>query len=223
MRSSMYAPLVLSVLVVAGCREERADTTRTTVVERRVEDANHDPVAVEDRADTLAGTPVVIRVLANDTDDEGDALSVSAVDEPGDGAVRIEPDGSLTYTPEADFDGEDSFTYTLRDATGRTAEAKVTVAVKARVHAEADDVDVEAGESVEIDVLGNDDGAGTLRVAGFAAPPQGTVEVLEGGSKLRYTAPAGWTGTTEFSYTAQSEKGGAGTAKVTVRVKPRSE
>ncbi|PPT10394.1 T1SS secreted agglutinin RTX [Geitlerinema sp. FC II] len=80
-------------------------------------------------ASTSEGTPVAIDVLSNDTDIDGDTLSVSSVGTPSNGAVAIDADNTLTYTPDANFSGDDSFTYTIDDGNGGTATATVNLTV----------------------------------------------------------------------------------------------
>ena len=95
------------------------------------------PVATADSARTTPGTPVNIDVLANDSDPDGDALSISALTQGAHGQVARNPNGTLTYTPAAGFVGTDSFTYTISDGHGGTASAGVTVAVAAPATASA--------------------------------------------------------------------------------------
>ncbi len=87
------------------------------------------PEARDDNAFVEAGNAVTISVLANDADPDGGAVTLGAVGEPGHGAAVLNPDGTITYTPKAGFTGPDSFTYTIRDADGLTAQATVDVIV----------------------------------------------------------------------------------------------
>ena len=82
------------------------------------------PVAVDDTATTPQNTAVTINVLANDSDPDGDALSVISFTQPSNGAVTLNGT-TMTYTPAAPFTGIDSFTYSL--AVGVTATVRVTV------------------------------------------------------------------------------------------------
>ena len=89
------------------------------------------PVAGDDAATTLAGEAITLDVLSNDTDaDAGDVLSVDAVDAAANGMVVINDNGTVTYTPSADFTGTDSFTYTISDGNGGTDTATVSVTVE---------------------------------------------------------------------------------------------
>lgn len=93
--------------------------------------ANQPPVAGNDSAATQSGTPVVIPVLANDFDPDGDPLSIQAVTQGVKGSVTINPDKSVTYTPGAKFRGSDTFSYTISDGKA-IASATVTVSKSRR-------------------------------------------------------------------------------------------
>ncbi|MDF0599078.1 Ig-like domain-containing protein, partial [Psychromarinibacter halotolerans] len=104
--------------------------TDTTTVTLTVEPAADDPVALDDAATTARDVPVVIDVLANDSDADGDALSVTGIGTPAsNGTAVVNPDGTITYTPDAGFFGTDTFTYDVDDGTGATSQATVTVTV----------------------------------------------------------------------------------------------
>jgi outer membrane protein OmpA-like peptidoglycan-associated protein len=88
---------------------------------------NRAPVANEDEATTVGTNPVVVFVLRNDTDPDGDTLSVVSATPGIRGQTRVNPDGSVTYTPNVDWCGTDFFTYTIRDPGGLTASARAFV------------------------------------------------------------------------------------------------
>lgn len=86
---------------------------------------NKAPIAVEDNASTDEDNPITVNVLANDLDDDGtiDPTSVTIVENPSNGSISLNPDtGEVTYTPNADFNGSDRFTYTIQDDDGATSE-----------------------------------------------------------------------------------------------------
>ncbi|MCG6902819.1 MAG: cadherin-like domain-containing protein, partial [Rhodobacter sp.] len=89
---------------------------------------NDAPTAVDDVATTDEDTSVVIDVLANDSDLEGDDLSVIGASA-ANGSVVINEDGTLTYTPNEDYTGNDTITYTISDGNGGEATASVDVTV----------------------------------------------------------------------------------------------
>ena len=81
-----------------------------------VTDANDAPVANDDSTNVDEDSSVVISVLANDADeDAGDTLHIVSTTDPSHGAITINDGGTLTYVPEANFNGADSFEYTLSD------------------------------------------------------------------------------------------------------------
>jgi regulation of enolase protein 1 (concanavalin A-like superfamily) len=94
---------------------------------------NRPPIVVDDVAATAVGTPVVIDVLANDSDPDGALVpsSVTVVAGPEHGSTTVDPaTGAVTYAPEDGFTGEDVFAYTVADDDGAVAgPATVTVSV----------------------------------------------------------------------------------------------
>lgn len=89
--------------------------TDTATVSLNIGAVNDAPVAVDDEVSTIVDTAVAIDVLDNDTDADGDALSVSAIGEAANGSVVINGNGTVSYTPNPGFSGDDSFAYTVSD------------------------------------------------------------------------------------------------------------
>ena len=75
---------------------------------------NDPPEAVDDEAETLEDVPMVVDVLANDTDVDGDPLEVVAVGSAGHATTAI-ADGGVRYASELNWYGTDRFTYTIAD------------------------------------------------------------------------------------------------------------
>lgn len=92
--------------------------------------SNAQPECVNDRAVTRAGQPVIIDVLANDSDPDGDLLNLAAVQDPVNGSVRITNDDRIEYTPADGYAGSDLFTYTAADPNGGTASGIVNVTIE---------------------------------------------------------------------------------------------
>ncbi len=88
------------------------------------------PTAVADMVSTLRNTPVDVSVLDNDTDPDGDVLTVSSLSQPASGVASIVGD-MVRYEPALDFSGTDTFGYTIDDGNGGTALGTVTVEVEA--------------------------------------------------------------------------------------------
>ena len=100
------------------------------VVVDNVIDVNSPPVATDDGALTPANTPKIIAVLDNDSDANGDSLSVINLTQPANGTAVANGDGTVTYTPDAIFAGpNDSFTYQAWDGQAASNIATVTVTI----------------------------------------------------------------------------------------------
>lgn len=103
--------------------------TVQSTVSVTVTQPNRAPVAVNDVAQTTRDKSVLIPVLANDSDPDGDALSITMTTKPANGSVSIQS-GKILYTPQRNFRGTNTFTYTISDGKGGSASAQVTVTVK---------------------------------------------------------------------------------------------
>jgi Ca2+-binding RTX toxin-like protein len=165
---------------------------------------------------------VVIDVLENDSDPDGDALTIDGTPTATNGTVTVNPDGTITYTPNENFNGEDTITYTVRDPAGNTATSTVTVTVNPVNDAPVavDDVAETPFETpIVIDVVGNDtdvDGD-PLSVVGTPSSPDGTVTVNDDGT-ITFTPNEGFEGETTITYTVTDGNGGTDEGTVTVTV-----
>ncbi len=179
--------------------------SRTENVNITVDPENDEPITLSDSGSTQEDNSLVIDVLANDSDPDGDALTVSAVTDGANGTVAINPDGTVTYTPNADFHGNDSFTYTASDGNGGNVVETVNVQVNPENDAPitiVDDISVNEDESINIQVLQNDtdvDGD-TLSIDSFTQPANGAVTLNPDGS-FTYTPAANYNGADTFTYT----------------------
>jgi len=198
--------------------------TATATVHLCVVPVNDAPNAADDAAETKEGEPVVIDVLANDSDPDGDTLSIDSFEQPAHGTVVLNLDGTLSYTPEAGYSGSDSFTYMVSDGQGGTATATVQLVVTSVNHApdaNKDRVSTDQGEAVVIDVLANDtdpDGD-SLTIESFRQPKHGTVELNDDGT-FTYTPDDGYCGKDYFYYTVSDGHGGTDRTKVYIKVEP---
>ena len=100
-----------------------------TVAEDTGTGGNGAPDAVNDPVSTLEDTPVTFNPAANDTDPDGDDLSVTAIGTPVNGTLTDNGDGTYTYTPNTGFTGEDTISYTVDDGNGGTDTGTITVTV----------------------------------------------------------------------------------------------
>ncbi len=183
---------------------------------------NDGPVAGDDADTTPEDTPVTVSVLDNDTDADGDDLSVtSAVVPAAQGSVVINPDNTLTFTPAENFNGEATITYTITDGNGGsdTADLVIDVTPVNDDPVANDDAETTPFDTpVIIDVLDNDtdvDGD-TLRVT-EATSPDGDVTINADGT-LTFTPTAGFEGDAVIDYTITDDNGGFDSAQVVVTV-----
>jgi len=203
--------------------------------------ANAVPVANADSATTDASTPVVVNVLANDTDGNNDSLTIASVDTTGTaGTVTCDNAlGDCTYTPDGVFTGDDTFTYVATDGTASSASATVTVTVNPVAGAEPP-VAVNDAYSIGEDtllnvavpgVLANDTDAngdaltvsqvnGSISNVGIAtATTHGTVTVNADGS-FSYLAASNYNGPDSFTYVANDGTADSNVATVSIDVTP---
>lgn len=196
-----------------------AATGTVTVGVTPVNDA---PVAANDALSAAEDTAAAIVVQANDADVDGDTLSVTAVTQAAHGVVSIGAGGIVVYTPAANFNGTDSFTYTVTDGHGGASTAAVNVTVGAVNDAPVAPsglLTVAEDGSVTVDLLANaSDVDGDALIVTVTAPAHGTV-TLAGGTAT-YTPAADFNGTDEFTYTVDDGNGGTATGTVTVTVAP---
>ncbi|MCA9514704.1 MAG: tandem-95 repeat protein, partial [Myxococcales bacterium] len=181
---------------------------------------NRNPIAVDDEATVDEDGEVVIPVRANDSDPDGDTLTVVSASDPPHGTAVVTGDGDVRYTPDADFAGTETFTYVVCDSLGGCDVAVVTVHVTAVNDAPIalDDRASSGGGAVVIDVVANDyDPEGdTLSVIATTEPAHGAVTLVNG--VVTYTPDAGYAGTDAFEYTISDGHGGTAVATVTVDV-----
>ncbi|WP_428628510.1 Ig-like domain-containing protein [Sphingopyxis sp.] len=194
--------------------------TSTATVNMIVTSANDLPVAVDDGATTSEDTPVTVSVLGNDSDIDGDSLTVTVASSPN-GTVTINPDGTIGFVPNPNFNGPALITYTISDGKGGTATATVTVTVTPANDppvATNDMVSTDEDTPVTIPVLANDvDIDGDLLAVVSASAPNGTVTINPDGTIL-YTPNPDFNGTDTITYTISDGQGGTSTATVTVTV-----
>ena len=180
---------------------------------------NRAPVAVNDviRVNRNASA-TLIPVLANDSDVDGDTLTVTSVTAPANGTSSNSGNGVL-YTPRTGFFGTDTFSYTISDGKGGSATATVTVTVADQPPVAVDDLATVAnGGTVTVSPLTNDRDpeGGVLRVTGIDQPASGTA-VLEG-NNVRYTAVPGFTGVAIIPYRIVDDAGNVANARILVTV-----
>ena len=182
------------------------------------------PVAVADAA-TVAedAAPTAVDVLANDTDPEGNSFLVVSVADAAHGTTQITGGGTeVSYQPDADYCGPDSFTYTITGGSSATVSVTVTCADDAPTA--VDDAATVAEDSIAnpVNVLGNDSDAdiGPKSIESVTQPANGAVVITGGGSGLTYEPNANYCNSVAgvpdtFTYTL-APGGSSATVSVTV-------
>ncbi|HHK8428394.1 TPA: tandem-95 repeat protein [Vibrio parahaemolyticus] len=178
---------------------------------------------VADKATVVEDTPTIIKVLGNDTfEGDGKVVSLDANNGPANGTVSVNPDGSVTYTPNDNYHGTDSFTYIVTSggvSESTTVSVDVTPVNDAPV-AKDDIATTQEDTVVTIDVLPNDtdvDGDKLSIQSATVPEAQGKVEIVDG--KLVFTPAENFNGDVEITYTVTDGQL-TDEAKVTVTVNP---
>ncbi len=191
-------------------------------VEITVRSVNDVPVAVDDTATTTQDTPVTVNVLANDSDVDGEPLTIASLVQPANGVAAVNPDWTITYTPTTGFVGTDELLYTVSDGNGGTAMARLTITVVAvnTPPLAVDDLVVvdETDTPVTILVLANDADVDGDPLVVYDVGVAGNGTATHNGSHVTYTPFSGWAGTDVFTYTVSDGNGGFDSAWVTVTV-----
>ena len=181
------------------------------------------PTPMADAVSTPNGVPVTVDVLANDTDPDGDPLTISAFDPTsvGGGTVSCTTATGCTYTPAPGTRGDDTFTYTVSDGL-LTATTTVTVTVDTAqtptVTARDDTATTITPSPVVIKVTGNDTDSAGYALAASAATQPSHGAVTCSAATCTYTPSPGFTGDDTFTYVASDSQGGSGVATVAVAV-----
>ena len=177
---------------------------------------NAAPQGQGDSYTTNEDTPLTINapgVLGNDSDPNGDGLTAVNASDPANGTVALSSNGSFVYTPDPNFNGNDSFTYRASDGSLQSGQVTVSVSVSAvNDPPVADDdayqtpgSDQALTVSAASGVLSNDsdpDAGTTLTAQNASTPIQGGTVSLSSDGSFTYTPPPGFTGSDSFTYTA---------------------
>jgi len=171
---------------------------------------NNAPVAVDDAYTIDEDTVLIAAVLANDTDADFDPLTPIVVGQPANGTAAVNPDGTITYTPNQDFDLSDTFTYQVDDGQDLSNVAIVTITINAvndAPRAGDDSYAMAQGGVLNVaapGVLGNDsdvDGDNyTLTTTPISSPAAGNSLTLNADGSFTYTPDPLFTGIDSFAY-----------------------
>lgn len=200
------------------------------------EGENTPPTAVDDLDHaTRRGRPVVIDVLANDIDPDGDPLVVTTLSDLPPAGVQVELTAggrAVQVTPPEDFVGPVAFNYAISDGRGGTATARVTLTVfeasadgNRPPTTDRDNATVRAGEAVVVNVLSNDgdpDGDVLLLVAVVLTSGSGEVSFTPDGQILYRPDVTSPDGVHVLEYTAMDDFGAKSTGELQVSVRPEN-
>jgi len=186
---------------------------------------NNAPIAANDEVTTEFGEPIIISVMANDSDPNGDVLSICGLEAPANGTIQVNGT-QIIYEPNAGFFGTDSFEYSVCDGNGGEDSAIVTITVEEEPQepfnnlpiANSDNAEITEGEIANIAVLLNDsdpDGD-VITICSIEKPDDADVVEVDG--ILIVTPNEGFVGMLTFTYTICDGNGGSDSATVTVIV-----
>lgn len=179
--------------------------------------------------DTLVEVPIY------DNDNDLPVLGTLTTSVPTNGSVAIDEQGTpndptddkVTYTPNPDFNGTDSFTYTVCNTFGDCSTATVKITVLPVVDALDDSVATMELQSVDIIMLANDNDLAANDLLTTTAPSGGTIAVNDQGTPndvtddtITYTPNNEFIGMDNFTYTLCDTKGNCSTATITIVVNP---
>jgi VCBS repeat-containing protein len=202
--------------------------SNTATVTITISGGNTPPVAVNDTYTTNEDTALNVSapgVLSNDTDADGNPLTAALVATVSHGSVILNSNGSFSYTPAANYNGTDTFTYRANDGTANSNTATVTITINA-----VNDAPVAVADSYTTaedtvlnvaapGVLSNDTDVegSTLTATRRSNPSHGTVTLNSDGS-FTYTPTANYNGTDSFNYRARDGQANSNTVTVTITI-----
>ncbi|HEX3365601.1 Ig-like domain-containing protein [Phenylobacterium sp.] len=185
-----------------------------------VNSSNTNPVAVQDNVSTAQGQAVTLDPRLNDSDPNGDPISITAITQPTNGVATLNANQSVTYTPNPGFVGGDSMNYTLSDGRGGTATGLISITVLPAPppNAVSDSIAATGGTPVTFDPRSNDSDPQNrpLTIIALTAPGHGTAVIGSSGTAVTYTATSGYGGIDSFTYTIANDQGATATATVSV-------
>nr|HPH00857.1 Ig-like domain-containing protein [Tenuifilaceae bacterium] len=190
-----------------------------------VKNANLVPIAYNDTVTTFKNKAISINVLFNDRNLNDGGIRTVVFSNPTNGAVSVNPDNSILYTPANNFFGVDSLWYYVADVDGDYSLAKVVIDVLNRENftpqANDDDVEIFMDTETTIDVLTNDTGLndGVKALAVETSPTNGICRITSD-FKVYYSPLTGFVGTETFTYRVTDRDDESSVAYITVRVVP---
>lgn len=188
---------------------------------------NDPPSAANLTVTTTEDTPVILTLINRTSDVDGDVASLTITVLPTHGIVTISPDNkTVTYTPNKDFQGADSFSYTIADVSYNSSgivDIIVTPVNDIPIidGAAIGTISTMEGSSVQIDILSYvfDPDADIPTVSNFTQPSNGGI-IMNSDGTVTYTPAPGFVGQDSFSFTVTDSNGGSVSASLTITVLP---
>ncbi len=190
---------------------------------------NDPPLPADDTADTPQGQAVILDVLGNDEDPDGDALRLVGLEQPSNGTARP-MNGQVEYIPPANHSGPEIFYYIVSDGNGEEARGRVTVTIESngsgfQLVADGMSVEEDTSETLLLStLLLNDDvpAQEELVIDSLGAAQHGTVNQVSDDS-LIYTPEENYFGPDTFTYTVRGQSGHSASSMVNVTVIPMND
>ena len=201
-----------------------SSASSTATVNVTVAAVNDKPVAANDSFTTTQDTNASFSILANDSDPEGDVLTLAILTQPAHGSAAVQPNGLVLYTPQSGFNGTDSFTYSITDTGGEIDSAAVSVTVAPNAvafSAVADLLAVSEDSQITLNLLNNDQNPGnlSLNLELQSLPLYGQAQLNQAGD-LVYTPNSNFYGTDHLTYSLTDMEGNTSIASVSISVSP---
>ncbi|MCU0525936.1 MAG: tandem-95 repeat protein [Elainella sp. Prado103] len=226
---------VMRAVTYRSSSEDPTQLSNTRTIAWQVTDANSDGAGA--KSSTTVTSTIVINALPDPVNDnfvtpEDTPFSSTVADldagetpanysiqsNPTNGTVVFNADGSFTYTPNADFNGSDSFVYKVTDSNGDFATATATIVINSVQDIQNDSATVKEDSTINLNVLANDSFAPGAVVSSVSQGNNGQV-VIDSNGIVKYTPNPNFHGTDSFTYTVISG-GILETATVTITVDP---
>lgn len=199
----------------AGSPDPRCASATVNVT---VESVNDSPETHADAATTDEDTPVTVDVVTNDTDVDGDSLTLASVADAAHGTVAI-ADGKAVFTPEANYNGAASFSYVVNDGHGGTATGNVSITVNPVNDAptvESQSAETNEDTAKSITLAGSDLDGDSLTYNIVTPPSHGTANVS--GAGVTYTPDANFNGLDSFTFKSNDGTVDSGEATVSLTI-----
>lgn len=196
--------------------------TVTETVNLTINHVNHAPTDTLISGTLNEDSSVVLDVLANASDPDGDTLSINTFTQGTHGSITKNSDNKLVYTPNTLYSGNDAFTYTISDGNGGTVTETVNLTINHVNHTPTETLTsgtLNEDSSVILDVLANanDVDGDTLSISNFTQTTHGSITQTQD-NKLLYTPNSLYYGTDSFAYTISDGNGGTVTQTVNLTI-----